>query len=141
MKTLVVYYSYSGRSRAVAEKLAKAESLDIAEIKDVRHVSKLKAYTAGIVASIKGKPWPIQPLVVEWLDYTRLILFAPIWAGNPPPAFNAFMEQLPAGKVITLKMVSASGTSDCKERMEKAIIEKGCTLETFEDIKIPRKAH
>jgi len=139
MKTLVVYYSYSGRSRTVAEELAKAESLDIAEIKDVRRVSKLKAYTAGIVASIKGKPWLIQPLIVEWSDYTRLIMFAPIWAGNPPPAFNALLEQLPAGKAIALKMVSASGTSNCKERMEKVIIERGCTLESFEDIQIPRK--
>jgi len=42
---------------------------------------------------------------------------APVWADNPPPAFNALLEKLPAGKSITVKMVSASGRSNCQARL------------------------
>ena len=139
MKTLVIYYSFSGRTRVISEELAANNSYDIIEIKDAKRVGKLKAFTAGIFASIKGKPWPIQPLEIEWADFDKLILLAPIWAGNPAPAFNALLEQLPAGKTIAVKMVSASGESSCKERLEAVIPEKGCTLESFEDIGVPRK--
>ena len=135
MKPLIIFYSYSGKTRVIAEKLAAAESAGIAEIKDVKRPGKLKAYTAGIFASIKGKAWPIRPLGVNFAEYDRLILLAPVWADNPPPPFNATLEQLPEGKTVTVKMVSASGRSNCKERLETVIKAKGCVWEGFEDIK------
>jgi flavodoxin len=138
MKTLVVFYSYSGKTKEIAQALATEESAAIAEIKDVKHPGKLKAYIGGIVAAMRGKSWPIRQLEENPADYDRLILLAPVWAGNPPPPFYAFMEQLPSGKTIAVKMVSMSGKSDCKERLEAAIKEKSGTLESFEDIKASR---
>jgi len=139
MKTLVLYYTYSGRTKAIAEELAATESADIMEIKDVKRPWKLKAYTAGIVASIKGKAWKIQPPDVDFTEYERLILLSPVWASNATPAFNAMLELLPEGKTVELKMVSASGESACKERLEAIITSKGSTLTGFEDIKVARK--
>ena len=135
MNTLVLFYSYSGHTKTIAQDLAEKESCEIAEIKDVRRPGKLKAYTAGIIASIRGKEWAIQPLSIDLDAYDRVILLAPIWAGNPPPAFNAALSQLSAGKTVALKMVSGSGKSGCKERLETAITAKGSTLESFDDIK------
>ena len=138
MKTLVIYYSYSGHTKAIAENLAAEEATDILEIKDLKRRGKLRAYTAGIFASIKGKTWPIQPLDVNPADYDRLILLAPVWAGNPAPPFNAMLEQLPEGKTVDIKLISGSGESNCKERLETKIKDKGSSLESFEDIKAPR---
>lgn len=135
MKTLILFYSYSGKTKIVAEKLAAEQSADIVEIKDKKRPGKPKAYTAGIVSSIRGKAWEIQPLDVDFTQYDRLVLIAPVWAGNPPPALSAFLAQLPEGKVVSVKMVSASGKSDCKERLETAIKAKSCVFEGFEDIK------
>jgi len=135
MKTLVIYYTFSGHTKAIAEERAGKESADIAEIKEVRRTGKLKAYTAGIIASIRGKAWPIQPIDLDYGQYDRLVLLAPVWASNPPPAFNAFLEQLPEGKTVAVVMVSGSGKSECKERLEALITAKGSTLESFEDIK------
>jgi flavodoxin len=139
MKTLVIYYSFSGKTRAISQELAAKESYDIAEIKDVKRFGVIKAFTAGILATAKGKPWPIQPLAVEWSDYDRLILLSPIWAGNQPPAVNAFLEILPEGKAMAVKMVSGSGKSACRERMEAAIKRRGSNLESFEDVQAPGK--
>ena len=136
MKTLVLFYSYSGKTKTIAGELAAKESADIAEIKDAKRLGKLKAYTAGILASIKGKQWPIRSLETDFTKYDRLILLAPVWADNPPPAFNALLEILPEGKIISIKMVSMSGKSNCKERLEVTITAKGSVLESFEDIKV-----
>ena len=135
MKTLIIYYSFSGRTRAIAKELAAKESADIVEIKDVKHLGRLKAYTAGIVASVRGKAWPIQPMGANFALYDRLILLAPIWANNPPPAFNAMLVRLPAGKTVSVKMVSMSGRSNCKDRLEKVIRTKGSIMDSFENIK------
>ena len=135
MKTLVLFYSFSGHTEAIAKELAEKESADIAEIIGVRRIGKLKAYTAGIVGAIRGKAWAILPLEVDWDKYERLILLAPVWADNPPPVFNAALGLLPEDKTVAVKMVSASGKSKCKERIESAIIAKSCTLESFEDLK------
>ena len=135
MKTLVLYYSYSGNTKHIAEKIAADESADIVEVKDVRRPGKLKAYTAGIFAAIRGKTWLIQALTTDFTAYERLILLFPIWADNPPPAFNTVLAQLPQGKTVAFKMVSMSGRSDCQARLEAALAAKDCTLESFEDIK------
>ena len=135
MKTLVLYYSYTGHTKKLAEGLAAKESVDIAEIKAVKRPGVLKAFTAGCFAALGGRSWPIQPLDTNMAAYDRLILLIPVWAGNPPPAINALLEQLPEGKSIDIKMVSASGESKCRERLEAAIKSKGSTLKSFENVK------
>ena len=136
MNHLIVYYSFSGKTKKIAEDIAKKESADIFEIKDIKPVGKLKAYTSGIVASIKGKAWQIKPPDIDLIKYDKITMLAPVWANNPPPVFNAMLECLPTGKPISIIMVSASGKSNCKDRIESVIKSKGCTLESFEDIKV-----
>ena len=135
MKTLILFYSYSGKTKAIAERLAAAEAADIKEIKDAKPLGKLKAYTAGIIAAGSGKAWQIKPLEVNLEGYDNLILLAPIWAGNPAPAFNSVLGLLPKGKTVAVKMVSMSGKSSCRERLEAAIKSRGSIMKSFEDIK------
>ena len=135
MKTLVVYYSYSGHTRAFAEKMAAAESADIAEIKDAKRPGALKAFSVGCLAAIRGKAWPITALVVDWTPYDRVVLLSPIWAGNVPPAVNALLACLPEGKSVCVKLMSGSGKSGCQARIEAAIQARGCTAQSVEDIK------
>jgi flavodoxin len=136
MKTLVIYYSFSGSTREIADKIAAKESADILEIKDTKPLGKLKAYTAGILAARNAKLWDIKPIDIDYTNYDRIILLAPVWANNPPPAFWAYMNQLPFNKNIAIKMVSMSGKSNCRERLSAIIEAKSCQLESFEDIKV-----
>jgi len=136
MSQLIIYYSYSGKTRKIAEDLAKKESADIYEIKDIRPVGKLKAYTAGIFAAAKGKTWQIKPPDIDIASNDKITMLAPVWANNPPPAFYTMLEYLPSGKPVSIMMISASGKSNCKARLEAIIESKGSTLVHFEDIKI-----
>ena len=135
MKPLTIYYSYTGHTKALAEETATKESADLAEIKDRRRPGKVKAYSLGIIAAIRGKAWPIEPPRIDLGGYERIILLAPVWAGNPAPAVNALLETLPGGRSVSVIMVSGSGKSECRERLEARIKAKGCVLESFEDVK------
>ena len=135
MKTLVVYYSYTGHTKNIANQLAERESADIAEIKDVSRPGKFKAFTMGCFAAVTGKAWPIEAPGEDLSAYDRLILLSPVWAGNPPPAVNAFINILPEGKNIAVKMVSSGGESNCENRLKAAIEARGCSQDGFENIK------
>ena len=135
MDHLIIYYSFSGKTKKIAVDMAKEESADIFEINDIKPFGKLKAYTAGIVASIKGKAWQVKPPDAEIGKYDKITMLAPVWADNPPPAFNAMLDYLPTGKPISILMVSASGKSNCRDRIESVVKSEGCNLESFEDIK------
>jgi len=134
-KTLIIFYSYSGHSKALAEALAKENSFDIAEIKDASRPSGLKAFFVGCFAALRGKSWPIAPIDFDFSGFPGIVLMSPVWAGNAPPAVNALLEILPEGKTVSVKMVSGSGKSECRARLEAVIKDRGCTLDTFEDIK------
>ena len=135
MKTLVIYYSFSGHARELAKKLAKEEQADLQQLLPVKPVGKLKAYTAGCFAAIKGAAWDIKAPDADLAAYEKLVICAPIWAGNVAPYVNALLEMLPAGKQVQFKLMSGSGQSNCRERLEKAVAGKGCALAGFEDIK------
>ena len=135
MKTMVIYYSYSGHTKLIAEKIAAEESADTVEIKDIDRPGAFKAYTSGCFASLKAKTWPIAPIEADFSAYDRLILLSPIWAGRTPPAVNAFLEILPKGKTVSVKLISGSGKSNCQDLLEGIIKAKGCVAEGFEDIR------
>ena len=136
MATLFVYYSYTGNTKKLAEDLAAKASGAILEIKDVQRPGVLKAYTLGCYAAIKGKAWPIALPDADLDAHDSYVLLAPVWAGNPPPAVFAFLERIPEGKAVTVKMISASGKSGCKDRLAGILQARGCSLEDFEDVKI-----
>ena len=135
MKTLVLYYSYSGHAKKLAEACAKKKKADIAEIKDANRPGTLGAYLKGCPAAIKGKSWLIQPIDADLAAYDSLILYSPVWAGNPPPAVNAALKRIPRGKDVAVYMVSRSGTSKCRARLEELVAAKGSKLAGFNDLK------
>ena len=135
MKELVLFYSYTGNTKKLAQECASTKSADIAEIRDIKRPGKVKAFVLGCFAAMRGKPWAIQPLEADLAAYDHIELFSPVWAGNPPPDVHAAVGQLPEGKTVSVTMVSASGKSGCKETIEATIKSKGCTMEAFEDVK------
>lgn len=136
MKTLIVFYSYTGHTAAYARNLAARESADITEIKDARRPGKLKTFLVGCPLAIRGKGWPISRDDKDPAAYERIIVLSPIWASSPPPAINTFLQTLPANKTIVFKANSSSGKSECRDRVEAVIKSRGSRMESFEDLKV-----
>ncbi|MDR3217037.1 MAG: NAD(P)H-dependent oxidoreductase [Clostridiaceae bacterium] len=135
MSTLIIYYSYSGNTRKIAEALAVEKAADLTAINDEKRPGKFKAYSSGCLKALNGQGWAIQPLTVDLGAYDEIILLTPIWAGNVPPAVNSALELLPAGKEVSIKAVSGSGSSKCVDKLRAVVEGKGSTLAAFEDIK------
>lgn len=135
MKTIVMYYSWSGRTRALAKARAGEEDAALYEIKDQKKPNALVAYTAGCLSALCMKGTPILPLTVSLDEYERVVIMSPVWASHPVPAINTVLDALPREKQVAVVMVSASGKSKCRDQVERLIQGKACTLVSFEDTK------
>jgi hypothetical protein len=119
--------------------IAKAAAADFdcpaVAILDQRRPGTFKAYVAGCFTALRMKGWKIQPISLDFSQYDRVVLYSPVWAGHPAPAINAFLAQLPKGMSVEMNMVSASGESAAREKLEARLRELGCILEKYTDIK------
>ena len=91
-KILIVYYSRTGTTRMVAEKLAKLLEADIEEIRERKERAGALGFLVGIKDSILDKPAElISTHTIEGRDI--IIIGMPVWADAPPPAVRAFVRQ------------------------------------------------
>ncbi len=132
--TQILYYSYTGHTRALAEQLAKACGAALYQVEDAAPVGKLGAYVVGCFHAMRLKPGKIKPITADLKSPDTFILMAPIWNGHPAPPFYNMVEALPAGKKAEVWVCSASGGSRAKEKVQKLLAEKGCEMLCYRDI-------
>lgn len=135
MKTLIISYSYTGKTKALAARMAEAENAELREVRDPKRPSVLKAYVLGSFAAMRMKSWPSEWDSSGLADYERIILMAPIWAGHPAPQINSVIAVLPPDIQVEFIVVSAGGDSGCKDKVEAAVKDRGCSLTDFKNVK------
>jgi len=91
MKTLVVYYSLTGKTRLVAEAIAKTLNAEIREIEEMRKRSIPLGFISGVFAAMRGKSSEIKAMDLK-LGCDLIFLGTPVW-GGPTPAINAFISK------------------------------------------------
>jgi len=92
MKTLVVYYSLTGKTKLVAQVIAEALNAALVEIKETkpRKLGPLLYLIGGFAATI-NRGSRINPVDVEPKQYERIFIGSPIWNSRPAPAINSFI--------------------------------------------------
>ncbi len=136
MKPLILYVSYSGNTRRIAEKTAEELGADIEEVREVKRRTKAGMFLHGCPQAMRREASEIQPIQKHLADYEDFILFSPIWAGYPVPAFNAVAAKLPTGGSVALRMVSAGGDSKKSAEGTKTMLEQmGLKVTEYLDIK------
>jgi flavodoxin len=92
MKSLVVYYSLTGKTKLVSQAIAEALNATLVEIKEVkpRKPGGL-IYLTGSFAAFINKGSKINPIDVDLKQYERIFIGSPIWAYRPAPAVNSFI--------------------------------------------------
>ena len=105
MKTLVVYYSYSGNTKALANKTAQELGADIEEINEIKSPSML----VGIHRAVNRIRTEIHPIKAQLDDYDKIIIMSPVWADYPVSAIYSFIDLLPKNKQIEFMLVSGGG--------------------------------
>lgn len=135
MRKLIVAYSYTGNSGALAKRIAKEQSAGFAQAEDIVRPGTFKAYTLGCFAAIRGKQWEIKPLSTDLAEYDEITIVGPIWGGCLAPQVNSIIQLLPQGKAVRIITVSGSGKSSGKDKAEALIRARGCTLKDYRDTK------
>jgi len=130
MKTLIVYYSYTGKTALVAQELASKLGADLREIRDKERPSTLAAYFVGSYKALRNIGTEIQPMEVSCAGYDRVFVGSPVWAGRPAPPVNTFLKQADfTGKqVVAFVTMGGSNPAVSLEKMGEAITAQGGTV-------------
>ncbi len=134
MKTLIVYYSYSGKTRLAAQAAAREEKADLCEAKEIRRLPGVGTFLIGCPQAMKHKARPIHPLEKDMGGYEKIIVMGPVWAGVPAPAVNSIIDALPEGKTVEFRIVSGGGESKNHQATISRAEAKGCLVEGYVDM-------
>jgi len=115
MKSAIIFHSYSGITRGVAEKLSQILGSEMIEIMPEQDYSRLMVYPKGCYRAMKGLCDPVRPERIDVSDFDVVMIASPVWAGKPTPAINGAIEGLigctekPAAVIVTCRSAE-SGT-------------------------------
>ena len=103
MSKLIVYFSYTGNTRSIANRIKEKSNCDILEIKTV--VPYSEDYDAVVNDEQNGEASnhlpKIQEINVDLSKYDEIILGTPVWWYRPVPAIRTFLTQNDlSGKVV-----------------------------------------
>jgi len=112
MNLKVVYFTRTGTSRRIAEKIASELSCDVLEITDNMNWKGIFGFIKGGYYASKDKAVDIR-LSKEIGDYDELVVVSPLWAGGSAPAIRTFLKNVSLDKV---NLVITSNGSSAKDR-------------------------
>jgi NAD(P)H-dependent FMN reductase len=127
MKTGIIFHSYTGITRGIAEEIQAACRGDLIEVRPQQDYSKLTAYTLGCLRARSGESDPIDPGSIEVTGYDLIVIGTPVWAWKPTPAINAAIGALQGceGKPAVIFATCGSQAGDTLAAMRKALKGRG----------------
>ncbi|UCH11910.1 MAG: hypothetical protein JSW18_03560 [Candidatus Omnitrophota bacterium] len=130
MKSLIIYYSYTGNTGKVAEILkgilSQKGQAEIHRLKPTDESNNFFVQAAGAFTGKRAK------LPEEWLDlsgYDLVCLGTPVWAFAPTPAINTYLDKCRNldGKdaICFVTYASGAGVKRCVNTMIEKLKQKG----------------
>ena len=139
-KKLVVYYSYTGHTRMIAESIQKKLNCDILEIKPVKPYST--DYQTVVDeeqnnSSVNKVP-EIQKIDKDLKQYDEIIIGSPVWWYTIAPVIRTFLTQNDLkGKIIKPFATNAGWLGHTFQEVQKICpdskVEKGMNIVFTED--------
>ena len=118
-KTLITYFSATGSTKRLADKIANLIDADVFEIvPEVKYTDKdLKWPSRDNRAAMEMKNKNFRPLVLNKLenaeDYNKILLGFPVWYNTAPTIVNSFIEENNlAGKDVYVFATSGATSVD-----------------------------
>jgi flavodoxin len=130
MKTHIIFNSYSGNTRSVAEKVHAACGGELTEVVSKEYSSKITAYTIGCYRAMKEMSDPIEPEQIDVSSDDVIVIGTPVWAGKATPAINAAVGALQgcAGKKAVIFATCGGKEKDTLPLLKKALGARGVTV-------------
>lgn len=96
MKKLVIFYSFEGNTRYIAEQIAETINADLLELKpkkDIKNNGFMKYVWGGRQVVLGAKP-ELEQLDKNPQEYDMIIIGTPVWAFSFAPALKTFFSQI-----------------------------------------------
>jgi len=130
-KTLVVYYSLTEKTHAVAQALAKELGADVRRVEDVEKPAVNWWFiVTGAISAMRGAESAIKPVDTDFKGYDRIFVGSPVWGGSPSTPINAFIAKADfTGKQVILFMtMGGDDASGALKKFSDRIEKKGGTV-------------
>ena len=130
-KTLVVYYSLTEKTHAVAQALAKELGADVRRVEDVeKPTANWWFIITGAMSAMRGAESAIKPINTDFKGYDRIFVGSPVWGGSPSTPINAFVAKADfTGKQVILFMtMGGDDASGALKKFSDRIEKKGGTV-------------
>ncbi|MBN2733813.1 MAG: metalloregulator ArsR/SmtB family transcription factor [Methanomicrobiaceae archaeon] len=130
IRACVIFYSYSGITRGIAEGISSPTGCDLIEVRTKKPYSSFSAYTTGVLRSRKGVPDDIEPKEIDVSGYDLLIIGTPVWAWKPAPAINSAVLALRGceGKPAVIFTTCCNQPGEALPILKKALEERGVSV-------------
>jgi flavodoxin len=103
MKSLVLYYSRTGKTKFVAETIAVELGSDVEEIVDLKSREGKLGWMSATQDASRGKETKIALTKKSPNDYDLLIVGTPVWAFSLTPAIRTYLKNVDlSGKKVAL---------------------------------------
>ena len=93
MKSLVVYYSRSGTTRFVSEKISQEIGADIEEIVDKKTRKGRLGFVVGGFEATREKTTEIAETQKSPCDYDLIVVGTPMWNKRVAPAVRTYLKR------------------------------------------------
>ncbi len=124
MKPLIIFYSFEGNTKLIAEKISQtigAEVLELKPKKEIKTKGFMKYFWGGKQVLTKVKP-ELLPFDVNFDDYDFLFIGTPVWAGSYAPALNSFFaDHKFSNKKIALFCCHGGGKGKVFDKMKTVL--------------------
>ncbi len=113
MKTLIVYFSLEGNTKWAAERIASELNGDLLALtpKAAYPDKGFRKYFWGGKSSVMKEAPELEPYKTDLKNYERVVLAAPVWAGNFAPPLRTFIQSEDlTGKQLALVTCSGGGS-------------------------------
>lgn len=141
MKSIVIYYSYGGNTRRVAQTVRQGLDADMAEIKTVRPYegSYNDVVEQGKREADSGFMPQIEPLNLDLAPYDTVILGSPVWWYTFAPAMKTFLNQADLSGKTVYPFATNGGWightfKDFKNMCKGAKVQEGLNVRFDEDV-------
>jgi flavodoxin len=126
MKTLVVYYSRTGKTRFVAEKVASELKADIEEVVDLKNRSGRFGFLKAGYDATRGNETKIAKTQKSPSNFELIVVGTPVWNSRPASAISTYLKRTDfAGKKVAIFCTNdGRGEKKAVERT-KALISNG----------------
>jgi flavodoxin len=102
-RSLIIYYSRTGKTKLVSEKLQENLDADLLEIKDPKDRSGAWGYIKSSMDAFSHRHTPIEPEKIDLSSYSFIIIATPIWSWNlSTPILTLFEKNRFDGKKVVL---------------------------------------